>query len=122
MRIFRSKAASLNRQIKAAELQALTGKQHVDDAATRFMDVLHRQITAPVSLWLAGGTGFVIGEVTQQATFHSQDDSEKTQPHPSKSALSILFQIMTSAHSLCTLLPLTWMIRLFKSGNDLPSR
>lgn len=81
-------------------------QQQVDAAAAKLISSLHRQMTAPASLWLAGGSGFIIGELTdsQTATTHESTATEAESP------MTILLNFV---NLLRTTLPLVWMFKSF---------
>jgi hypothetical protein len=69
-------------------------------------------MTAPATLLLAGGTGFIIGELTKRQTPNSRGTAGKpraAETTPLRTALNL----MTSVHTLYTALPLAWMIKSF---------
>jgi hypothetical protein len=68
-------------------------------------------MTAPATLLLAGGIGFIFGELTQRHTTQSLGAAGKklrtTEMTPLRTALSL----MTSIHTLYRALPLAWMMK-----------
>ena len=60
---------SLAAEIKDAELQVLECQRMVIVRADTLMQKTQQQMTAPASLLLAGGIGFVIGELTKSKSF-----------------------------------------------------
>jgi len=59
---------SLTAQINAAERQVLNRQQEVGIRTTTLVRKIHQQMTAPATLLLAGGIGFIIGELTKRQT------------------------------------------------------
>ncbi len=64
-----SELKALAAEIKDAELQVLECQRMVIVRADTLMQKTQQQMTAPASLLLAGGIGFVIGELTKSKSF-----------------------------------------------------
>ena len=96
---------TLNQRIKATERQLLSRHRQIDTVTSRLLRHLHRKMTAPSSLLLAGASGFMLGELT-----HSQvqncDDAEV-----SNSTLFNLRKLMSTVNSISSVLPLALMIK-----------
>ncbi|PXW83881.1 hypothetical protein C8R34_12519 [Nitrosomonas sp. Nm84] len=90
---------SLATQIKDAELQALQRQRMVIIRADTLIQKTQQQMTAPASLLLAGGIGFVLGELTKRKSFKPNDASEKPQAAETtditKTLMSALNQLAT---------------------------
>ena len=56
----------LEDEIKDAEWQVMKRHQLVDYRTTILVRKIYQQLTDPVSLLLAGGVGFIIGELTKR--------------------------------------------------------
>jgi len=107
-----SKPKSLATQIRDAERQVLQRQLRVGVRTDGLVRKIHRQMTAPATLLLAGGVGFIIGELTKRQTPNSSgtaDKSRAAKTSPLRTALSF----MTSIHTLYTALPLAWLIKSF---------
>ena len=63
-----SKSKSLTAQIREAERQILIRQQGVGLRTATLIRKIHQQMTAPSTLLLAGGIGFIIGELTKRQT------------------------------------------------------
>lgn len=63
-----SKAKSLTAQIRDAERQVLCRQREVRYRYTTLVRKVHQEMTAPASLLLAAGIGFIIGELTKHQT------------------------------------------------------
>lgn len=106
----RSNSKSLTAQIKDAERQVLDRQQKIGIRTTILIRKIHQQMTAPATLLLAGGIGSIIGELTKcrtskvRGTINKADASETT-------PLKIALNLVTSARTLYTALPLAWMIK-----------
>jgi len=106
----RSKSKSLTAQIRDAEQQVLNRQQGVGVRTAALVRKIHQQMTAPATLLLAGGIGFILGELTkrQPATFHgTADEPRPAETTPLRTALNLL----TSARTLYTALPLAWIMK-----------
>ena len=120
-----SKSTSLTAQIRDAEQKILIRHRGVSVSATTLIKKIHYEMTAPSTLLLAGGIGFIIGELTKRQTTSSPDATNKrstVQISPVKTALNLI----TLVHSLYIALPLSWKIKLFHqlraSGRQAPER
>lgn len=103
---------SLTAQIRDAERQVLIRQHKVGIRTATLARKIHQQLTAPATLLLAGGIGFVIGELTKCQTpeFHGTVDK----PHTTEATpLRIVLNLITSARTLYTALPLVWMIKSY---------
>jgi hypothetical protein len=108
----RSKPRSLTVQIKDAERQVLIRQRRVDVRAATLVKTIHQQLTAPATLLLAGGFGFIIGELTKRQASNRPDIAG--QPRAAEtSPLRTALNLMTSVHTLYTALPIAWMIKSF---------
>jgi hypothetical protein len=108
----RSKLKSLTAQIRDAERQVLIRQRCVDVRAATLVRTIHQQMIAPATLLLAGGFGFIIGELTKRQVCNSPDTAGKprvAETSPLRTALNL----MTSVHTLYTALPIAWMIKSF---------
>jgi len=108
----RNKPKSLRAQIKAAERELLNRQRRVGVRTATLVRNIHQQVTAPATLLLAGGIGFILGELTQRQTTKSRGVADKvrtTETTPLRTALNL----MTSIHTLYTALPLAWLMKSF---------
>ncbi len=104
---------SLSAQIKDAEQQVLNRKRKIGIDTTALVQKMQQQMLAPSTFLLAGGVGFLIGEITKRKPSKIRDTTDK--PHavetsPLKTALSLV----TSIQTLYTALPLAWIINTFQ--------
>ena len=120
-----SKSKSLTAQIRDAEQKILIRHRGVGVRATTLIKKIHQEMTAPSTLLLAGGIGFIIGELTKRQTTNSPDAANKqntVQISPLKTALNLI----TLMHSLYIALPLSWKTKFFHqlraSGRQAPER
>jgi hypothetical protein len=107
-----SKSSSLAAQIRDAEQKILIRHRGVGVRATTLIKKIHHEMTAPSTLLMAGGFGFIVGELTKCQTTNSPDATNKqstVQISPVKAALNLI----TLVHSLYIALPLSWKSRLF---------
>ena len=110
----RSNPQSLTAQIRAAEQQVLHRQRAVGARAAALVRKLHQQMTAPATIpatmLLAGGIGFIVGELTQHPSSAFPGTADKPRPAettPWRTALNLL----ASAHTLYTALPLAWLMK-----------
>jgi hypothetical protein len=107
-----SKSTSLAAQIRAAEQQILIRQQGVGVRTATLIKKIHQEITAPSTLLLAGGIGFIIGELTKRQTTNIHETGNKqsaTETSPLRTALNLI----TSVHTLYMALPITWKVKFF---------
>ena len=108
----RNKPKSLRARIRAAERELLNRQQKVGVRTATLVRNIHQQVTAPAALLLAGGIGFILGELTQCQPTQSRGAAGKlrtTETTPLRTALNL----MTSIHTLYTALPLAWLMKSF---------
>ncbi|MGZ8239748.1 MAG: hypothetical protein ACXWTY_17960 [Methylobacter sp.] len=87
-------------------------QQRVGVRTATLVQNIHQQVTAPATLLLAGGIGFILGEITQRQTTQSHGAASNlstTETTPLRTALGL----MTSIHTLYMALPLAWMMKSF---------
>ncbi len=108
----RSKSRSLTAQIREAEQQILIRQQGVGVRTATLIKKIHQEITAPSTLLLAGGIGFILGELTERQTTNNRDTTNK-QHTTETSPLSTVLNLLSLAHTLYAALPITWMIKSF---------
>lgn len=95
----RGKPRSLTVQISDAERQVLKGQEVVGIRTTALIRKMHQQMTAPSTLLLAGGIGFIIGELTKRQITNNRGTANKqrtTETLPLRAAINF----MTSVHTL----------------------
>jgi hypothetical protein len=105
-----NKPLSLTARIRGAERQIVIRQRRVDVRAADAVRTIQRQLTAPASLLLAGGVGFIIGELTKRRVSKLPGTADKTDAGattPLKTALNLI----TSVHTLYTALPVAWMMK-----------
>lgn len=73
-----SERNSLTDQIKDAELQVLERQRMVIVRVDTLIHKTQQQLTAPASLLLAGGIGFVLGELTKNKSFEPHRANEES--------------------------------------------
>jgi hypothetical protein len=101
----RSKPISLTAQIRDAEREILNHQQRVDALTATLIPKIHQQMTAPGTLLLAGGIGFILGEFTKRQTpkYGGADDKPRTaETTPWRTAMNLI----TTAKTLYSALPL----------------
>jgi hypothetical protein len=120
-----SKSRSLKAEIRNAEQQIVIRQRGISVRSTTLVRKIHQQITAPATLLLAGGIGFIIGELTRRrsSSNHGVSGKQRTKgSSPLRSALNLL----TSIHTLYMALPTAWKVRFFHAsttpGRQAPER
>jgi hypothetical protein len=108
----RSEPKSLTAKILDAEQQMSKRQEEVGVRAAMLVRKIHQQMTAPATLLLAGGIGFIIGELTERQTpkfLGTADKARAGETTPLRTALNL----MTWVHTLYTALPIAWIIKSF---------
>jgi hypothetical protein len=108
----RNKANSLASQIRDAERQVLNRQRRIDIRTDTLVRTIHQQMTAPSTLVLAGGAGFMIGELTKRQPAKFDGSDHKTEDNET-SPLRVAINLITSIQTLYTALPIVWMIKAF---------
>jgi hypothetical protein len=106
------KSLSLRTQIGEAERELLNRQRRFGVRTATLVRSIQLQATAPATLLLAGGIGFILGEITRRQPTQSRCAGGKlstTEITPLRTALNL----MTSIHTLHTALPLAWMMKFF---------
>lgn len=125
MIVYRQKQSvtrSLKYRIRDAEAQLLNRQRKVDTRTAALIRNIHQQITAPSTLLLAGGIGFIIGEFTKRHDSKQRDTTDQpvtAQTSPLKTALN-LFGSMRTLYT--ALLPLAWIIKSYHQPGKTKSR
>jgi hypothetical protein len=101
-----SQPVSLAARIRQAERQVANRQRGVGVQAGRLVRQVHQQMTAPGTLLLAVGTGFILGELTKRQT-PKMLGAVETAPWRT------LLNLVTSAHTVYTALPLAWIVKSF---------
>lgn len=112
------KSKSLNTQIREAEQQVALRHQRVTDSSSRLLRHLRQRITAPAALWLAGGVGFMFGELTQPQSLNTCSQNEQSLVTKT-SVLSLALNFITLIHNLYLSLPLILIIKSYFDSNIL---
>jgi hypothetical protein len=120
-----NKSKSLTAQIRDAEQKILLRNRGVGFRADMLIKKIHQEMTAPSTLLLTVGIGFIIGELTKRQTSNNRGTANKQrtlETSPLRTALNLL----ASVHTLYTALPIVWMVKFFHkphaSGRQPPER
>ena len=105
-----SKSKSLSAQIKETEQELMNRQRRLGICNATLIRTIHRKLTAPTTLLLAGGIGFLLGELTRRPTHNSHSTANKTRPADT-SPLRTALNLITSIYTLYTALPLAWIIK-----------
>ena len=108
----RSKANSLASQIKDAERRVQDRKRIIKVRTDVLMRTIHQEMTAPTTLLLASGTGFMIGELTKRQPAKVDSSGHKTEG-TGISPLRVAINLVTSIQTLYTALPIVWIMKTF---------
>jgi hypothetical protein len=122
-----SKPRSLESQIRDVERQVLQRQQKVGIRTTRLVQKIHQQLTAPTTLLLAGGIGFIMGELTARRTRTPDSRGNTDKPQVAvTSPLTTALNLITSVRTLYMALPIAWIMKSFNQpgaqGRQAPNR
>jgi hypothetical protein len=99
---------SLNVQIEDVQQRLLNRQRIIDSRTTILASKIKQQMMTPATLLLAGGIGFILGELTKKC----RSDTHSDQPQASEiSPLKIALNLLASARRLYPLLSLAWMMQ-----------
>jgi hypothetical protein len=105
---------SLKAQIRDTELQVLKHQQRVDVHSIILIQKIRQQMTAPATLLLAVGIGFISGELTKRQTPKLRGAAEADNSREAKTTpLSTALNFITLAHTLYSALPMPLKMRYF---------
>lgn len=108
------KSRSLNAQIIDAEQHLLKEQIKVSIRSTILTNKIQQQITAPASLLLAAGFGFIIGELTwKRKTPKNLEPTDKPSRTVENTPFMTAFNLLISVHTLYKTLPLVWLKKYF---------
>jgi hypothetical protein len=101
-------SGTLAEQIKAIEHRIMSRQQGVHARTDILVKDLHRQMTAPATLLLVGGVGFIVGELTKRPPKKERQAAARTDADvtPLKKAVNL----MSLLHSFYQALPLVWIM------------
>ena len=109
----RNKSKSLTAQIREAEQQIVIREQGLGVNAATLIKKIQHKITAPSTLLLTFGFGYIIGELTKRQTTNNRGATAGKQRTTGTSPLKTALNLMTTAHTLYRALPITWKVRFF---------
>ena len=98
-----SKSTSLTTQIRDAEQQIVIRQRGVGVRAATLIKKIHQEITAPSTLLLTVGIGFIIGELTKRQTTNNRGNANKqrtTETSPLRTALNLMISATHFIHGL----------------------
>lgn len=113
----RSRPESLTARIREAEQQLADRRQGLAGRAAALVRKIHEQLTSPASLLLAGGLGFMTGELTRQQRCQSVDTADAPGV-AGTSPLNAAINLFASARTLYTALPLAWLMKSFRHSQQ----
>lgn len=106
------KSKTLAVQIRDTERQLLSRQQGIDSRTATLIRKIHRQLATPATLLLAGGIGFIIGELTKHHPPKFRSSVVKPQT-VGTSPLRVVLNLIASARSLYTALSIAWMMKSY---------
>lgn len=111
------KSESLNAQIMDAERQVSNRRQTVEIRTARLINDIHDQMTAPASLVLAGGIGFIVGELSKcRAPKLICNTADNPQVEADTTPLRAALSLAMTAHALYKALPISWLVNRFQQS------
>jgi hypothetical protein len=108
----RSQANSLATQIRDAERQAQDRQRIIKVRTDVLVRTIHQQMTAPTTLLLASGAGFLMGELTKRQPAKVDSSGHKIGVS-GISPLKVALNLVTSIQTLYTALPIVWIMKTF---------
>ncbi len=106
------KSNSLTAKIRDAEQQLVIRQRGVSVRTGALIKNIHRQMTAPSTLLMTVGIGFILGELTKPRLSGNHGVSSKQHTNGSSPLRSAL-NLVTSMHTLYMALPVAWKVRIF---------
>lgn len=119
--IKRRKARSLNAQISNIEWEILQRQQSIHVRGDSLIRKIRQQLTAPTSLLLSGGVGFLLGELTKRRAAKSCGNGDKSKA-PATSPLITALNLISTARTLYMALPIAWMLKSYKQSGQSSER
>ena len=99
----RHKPAPLTVQVMLAERQLLDRRRLVGDHAALLARNLHRQLTSPTMLFVAGGLGFAAGLFSKRKA--TTQDNKKRRPRSTNTIYSRALKLIAVARTLSRFFP-----------------
>lgn len=109
----RRKARSLNVQISAVEWRILQRQQSIHVRGDSLIRKIRQRLTAPTSLLLSGGVGFLVGELTKCRAPKSCSNGDKSKA-PATSPLITALNLIGTVRTLYMALPIAWLLKSYK--------
>jgi len=111
----RKSPMSLAYQIDVAEQQILNRQGKIHIHARQLISQIRQRLIAPSSFFVAGSFGFALGELTKSQ--RSESRGAAVQPAAlAVSPLKVALNLLTSARTLYTALPLAWISKSFSGA------
>ncbi|MDP3334096.1 MAG: hypothetical protein Q8Q40_05240 [Methylococcaceae bacterium] len=117
----RRKARSLSAQISNVEWQILQRQQSINVRGDSLIRKIRQQLTAPTSLLLSGGVGFLLGELTKRRAPKSCGNGDKSTA-PATSPLITALNLIGTVRTLYMALPIAWMLKSYKQSTQSSER
>lgn len=122
MKVFflnRRKSKSLTAQIRSVERQVIQRQQAIHIRSDTLVRKIRQQMAAPTSLLLAGGVGFLFGELTKRRFPQSCGTADKSRAAETSPLITAL-NLITTARTLYMALPIAWMLKSSKQRAQSP--
>ncbi|WP_432744859.1 hypothetical protein ABXJ76_05380 [Methylobacter sp. G7] len=119
------KPKTLAVQIRDTERQLLSRQQGIDIRTATLIRKIHRQLATPATLLLAGGIGFIIGELTKRYPPPKFRSSVARPQTVGTSPLRIVLNLIASARTLYSALSIAWMMKSYwqqEAPDKIPTR
>lgn len=106
----RQKAKSLTAQIMAMERQILHRQHVIHRRGDSLVKKLRQQLAEPTTFLLAGGIGFIFGELTQCQSIPSSSTTDQSKTDETSPLINAL-NLITTARTLYMALPIAWIMK-----------
>jgi hypothetical protein len=107
------KSNSLATQIGEMERQVLAHRQAIPIHSYNLVRKIRLQMTAPSTLLLTSGVGFIFGELTKSQSLQSSDPDDKSKTAKTSPVITAL-NLVTTARTLYMALPIAWILQSSK--------
>lgn len=107
------KSNSLSSQIGELERQVSAHRQAIPIHSDSLVRKIRLQMTAPGTLLLTSGIGFVFGELTQRQPPQSSDSADNSKAAKTSPLITAL-NLITTARTLYMALPIAWLLKSSK--------
>jgi hypothetical protein len=118
---YETRTRSMAYEIKKAERRIISRQARLEQRKNTLIRHLHRRLTTPTALVLAGGAGFIIGDLTAPRPSRRPADSAKSKRAASgESSLTKVLNWISWWNTLTTAWPLTALSHAFQAQSGAP--